>query len=58
MFEVFKFAKECKTHLKKCKKFCLRVVSKGGLLREDSGDISEEQVLRSLINPVKNFKQL
>lgn len=35
-----------------------RVVSKGGLLREDSGDITEGQVLRSLINPVKNFKHL
>lgn len=48
MFEVLK-AKGWKTHWKKCKKVW-REVSKGRMLREDSGEINEGQILRNLIN--------
>ena len=47
MFEVLK-AKDWKTHWKKCKVW--RELSKGRMLREDSGEINEGQILRNLIN--------
>ena len=51
MFEVLK-AKDWKTHWKKCKKVW-RELSKGRMLREDSGEINEGQILRNLINSVE-----
>ena len=54
MVEVLK-AKDWKTHWQKCEKVW-REVSKGGMLRGDSGERSEGQILRKLINSVKSFK--